>query len=156
MREPSTLTGTCHCGAIRATLNASKPAAELQVRSCQCSFCTRHGAMTVSDPAGRAVLEIDGAALTKYQFETRTGTSLICGKCGMYAGVILEDGGKVWSAINVRGLAVPEFAGRIAEPVVYEGETAEQRIARRKAKWTPTEIVWRGQCGGGQTPRTES
>ena len=29
-----------------------KPAAELQVRACQCGFCTRHGAMTVSDPGG--------------------------------------------------------------------------------------------------------
>ena len=58
----------------------------------------------------------------------------------MYAGVILEDGGKVWSVLNVRGLAIPEFTGRVAEPVVYEGETPEARIARRKAKWTPTEI----------------
>lgn len=143
--EVATLTGSCHCGAIRATLAASKPAAELQVRSCQCSFCARHGAMTVSDPAGRAVFEIDQEALAKYQFETRTGTSLICARCGMYAGVILEDGGKIWSAINVRGLAVPGFAGRTPEPVVYEGETAEQRIVRRKQKWTPTQIVWRGQ-----------
>ena len=39
--------------------------------------------------------------------------------------------------INVRGLAVPEFKERTAEPVVYDGETAEQRIARRKQKWTP-------------------
>ena len=61
----------------------------------------------------------------------------------MYAGVILEDGGKTWSVINVRGLAVPEFKDRTAEPVVYEGETPEARIARRKQKWTPTEIVWR-------------
>ncbi len=60
----------------------------------------------------------------------------------MYAGVILEDDDKVWSAINVRGLAIPEFKDRIAEPVVYEGETPEARIARRKQKWTPTEIVW--------------
>jgi len=58
-------------------------------------------------------------------------------------GVILEDGGKVWSVLNVRGLAIPEFAGRVAEPVVYEGETPAARIARRKAKWTPTEIVYR-------------
>ena len=136
--------GTCHCGAIRATLHATKPAAELQVRSCQCSFCTRHGAMTVSDPAGRATFDIDPAALVKYQFETRTGTSLICGRCGMYAGVIVEDGGKSWSALNVRGLGIPEFKDRTAEPVVYDGETPEARIARRKAKWTPTEIVWRG------------
>jgi hypothetical protein len=138
-----TFEGTCHCGAIRATLVASKPAAELQVRACQCGFCTRHGAMTVSDPAGRATFEIDRSALTKYQFETRTGTTLLCARCGMYAGVILEEGDRIWSVINVRGLAFPEFKGRRAEPVVYEGETPEQRIARRRQKWTPTEIVWR-------------
>ena len=135
--------GTCHCGAICGSLAATKPASELQVRACQCSFCTRHGAMTVSDPAGRAVFEIDRNALSSYQFGTRTGTSLICAKCGMYAGVMLEDAGKVWSVLNVRGLAIPEFAGRTAEPVVYEGEAPEQRIARRKAKWTPTEIRYR-------------
>lgn len=134
--------GTCHCGAIRATLAASKPAAELQARACQCGFCTRHGAMTVSDPAGQAMFEIDRAALTQYQFETRTGTTLLCARCGMYAGVILEDDGRTWSVINVRGLAFPEFKGRTPEPAVYEGETAEQRIARRKQKWTPTEIVY--------------
>jgi len=136
--------GQCHCGAIRATLEATKPAQELQARACQCGFCTRHGAMTVSDPAGRAIFEIERAALTRYQFETRTGTSLLCGRCGMYAGVILEDGGKVWSAINVRGLAVAEFRERVAEPVVYAGETPAQRIARRKQKWTPTELRFIG------------
>ncbi len=60
----------------------------------------------------------------------------------MYAGVIIEEGGKVWSALNARGLAIAELKDRVAEPVVYEGETAEQRMARRKAKWTPTEIVY--------------
>lgn len=135
--------GQCHCGAIRATLLATKPASELQARACQCGFCTRHGAMTVSDPAGRITFAIERAALTKYQFETRTGTTLLCARCGMYAGVILEDDGKVWSAVNVRGLAFAEFKGRMPEPVVYEGETPEARIARRKQKWTPTEMVWR-------------
>jgi hypothetical protein len=139
----TTFTGTCHCGAIRGTLHATKPAAELQLRACQCGFCTRHGAMTVSDPAGRATIEIDRPALTKYQFGTRTGTSLICARCGMYAGVMLEDGGKTWSVLNVRGLAIPQFAGRSPEPMVYDGETPAARIARRKTKWTLTEIVWR-------------
>jgi hypothetical protein len=138
------LAGTCHCGAIRGTLHATKPAAELQVRACQCGFCTRHGAMTVSDAAGKATFEIDRSALTKYQFGTRTGTSLICGRCGIYAGVILEDGGKTWSVLNARGLGIPEFKERTAEPVVYDGETPQARIARRKSKWTPTEIMWRG------------
>jgi len=30
--ELVSLKGTCHCGAIRAALHATKPAAELQVR----------------------------------------------------------------------------------------------------------------------------
>ena len=132
--------GSCHCGAIRATLAATKPADELQVRACQCSFCARHGAMTVSDPAGRAVIELERALVIPYQFATRTGVSLICARCGMYAGVILEDGTETWSVLNVRGLAIAAFKGRVAEPVSYDGETAAQRIARRKAKWTPTEI----------------
>jgi len=62
----------------------------------------------------------------------------------MYAGVILEDGGETWSVVNVRGLAFPEFKQRAAESVVYEGETPEQRIARRKLKWTPTELRFIG------------
>ena len=137
-----TLTGTCHCGAIRGTLNSTKPPEALQVRACQCSFCTRHGAMTASDPAGRASFEIHRPGLAEYRFGTRTGASLICARCGIYAGVILEEGGKAWSVLNVRGLAVAQLQGRSAEPVVYDGETPEARIARRKAKWTPTEIVW--------------
>jgi hypothetical protein len=144
MVEALRYTGSCHCGAIRATLHASRPAAELEVRACQCSFCTRHGAKTVSDPAGRARFEIDGAVLSWYLFETRTGMSLICNRCGTYAGVIIEDGNNMWSVLNARGLAVPELKDRTAEPRVYDGETPEQRTARRKAMWTPTEIVWRG------------
>src|SRR6516162_2010406 len=95
-----TLTGACHCGAIRGTLLARKPPAELQVRVCQCSFCTRHGALTASDPAGSATFEIERAMLAEYQFGTRTGTSLICIRCGIYAGVILQEAGKTWSVLN--------------------------------------------------------
>jgi hypothetical protein len=144
MAAVRTLTGTCHCGAIRATLHSAKPPEALQVRACQCSFCTRHGAMTASDPAGSASFQVERAALRRYQFGTRTGTSLICARCGIYAGVILEEAGKTWSVLNVRGLGIAEFKGRTGEPVIYDGETPEARVARRKAKWTPTEMVWQG------------
>jgi hypothetical protein len=117
------------------------------VRSCQCSFCVRHGAKTVSDPSGRARFEIDGAALSYYRFETRTGTSLICSRCGAYAGVMIEDGDHVWSVVNARGLAIPEFRDRVGEPKNYDGETPEQRMTRRKSMWTPTEILWLGVDG---------
>ena len=142
MPQPHVYQGSCHCGAIRATLLATKPADELQVRACQCSFCLRQGAKTVSDPAGLAIFEIERALLGKYQFATRTGISLICARCGIYAGVVLEDAGKTWSVLNVRGLGIAAWQGRPAEPVVYDAETPAERIARRKAKWTPTELKY--------------
>lgn len=140
MSSMHTLQGECHCGAIQARLVTSKPADDLQVRACQCGFCTRHGAITVSDPNGRATFMIREGQLQAYQFATRTGTSLICQTCGVYVGVMLEDGDDVWSVMNVRGLAVGELLNRTADPVSYDIETAEQRVARRKSKWTPTEI----------------
>lgn len=132
--------GQCHCGAIRAQLAFSKPAEQTQVRACQCGFCTRQGAMTVSDPEGSSTLLIRAGQLQAYQFGTRTATSLICQTCGVYAGAMVQDGSYTWSIVNVRGLGIAEFLERTADPVSYDAETADQRIARRLVKWTPTEV----------------
>lgn len=132
--------GQCHCGAIRAVLAFTRPASELQVRACQCGFCTRQGSMTVSDPQGRATLLIRQGQLHAYQFGTRTATSLICQSCGVYAGAMMQEDAETWSIVNVRALAIGAFLDRTAEPVSYDAETTEQRTARRKVKWTPTDV----------------
>lgn len=134
------LTGACHCGGVRLMLTLTRAPADLQVRACQCAFCTRQGAKTISDPAGKAVLEIAAGRLGTYQFGTRTATSLVCRECGVYAGAVIADGDRLWSIANVRGLAIAGFEGRDGEPQHYEHETPEERIARRKRRWTPTEI----------------
>ena len=46
-----------------------------------------------------------------------------------------------------------KLAEVLIAPIPTRQGTPEARIARRKAKWTPTEIQWRGSEGGGQTPR---
>ena len=140
MARTHTFEGQCHCGAMRVVLVFTKPADQIQVRACQCGFCTRQGAMTVSDPQGKSTLSIREGQLHAYQFGTRTATSLICQSCGVYAGAMLQEGAETWSIANVRGLAIAEFLGRTAELVSYDAETEEQRIARRMARWTPTEI----------------
>jgi hypothetical protein len=134
------LTGSCHCGAIRVALTLTKPPAEIEVRACRCGFCTRHGSMTVSDPAGAVVIEAKPDALGRYQFGTKTAESLLCRVCGMYIGALLTEGEHSWSIVNTRGLAMRELADRTPTPMVYEHETPEARIARRKAKWTPTVV----------------
>ena len=135
--------GNCHCGAIDVRLAFTRSAAETQTRACQCGFCTRQGALTISDPAGRASIEIHAGHFSTYKFATQSAASLICGTCGVYAGAILQDGDRIWSIANVRGLAIPGFKDRAGVPMQYEHETIEERINRRKLRWTPTAIRFR-------------
>ena len=61
----------------------------LAPRACQCGFCRRHGARTVSDPAGAASLSLGEKAM-RYRFGTGTTDFLICGRCGVYVAALAQ------------------------------------------------------------------
>ena len=74
--------GSCHCGAIEIEVSLKDGFAT--ARRCDCSFCSRRGAIAVS-----ARLEdlrvIRGADnLTLYQWGTRTAKHWFCRTCGIY------------------------------------------------------------------------
>ena len=132
--------GKCHCGAIRVDLTFRLPPEEMQVRSCQCEFCSRQGSRTVSAADGSAVITIAADQLTTYKFGTETCSALICKRCGVYAGVIMEDGDRILSIANARGLGIEAFKDRDGVKLSHDGESTPNRIERRKSRWTPTEI----------------
>jgi len=125
--------GACHCGAVGVFFETDAGADALQVRACQCGFCRRHGAKTVSDPAGRLTLSFEPEAVHLYRFGARTADFLICRECGDYVAAIMDDVG----VVNVVAADIEDFASRPADPVDYENETPEARRARRRARWTP-------------------
>ena len=137
----TTLTGHCHCGAIRVELEPGKPVADLPLRACQCGFCRRHGARTTSDPMSRLHIEAAPGALTRYRFGRRAVDALICDECGVYVASLLEAEGRSVATLNVAGVDLAAFAGRTPEPAIYDDETDEDRLARRLARWTPTVLV---------------
>ena len=141
MTEPSVLAGHCHCGAIRVELEPGKPVAELPLRACQCGFCRRHGARTTSDPASRLHIEAAPGALERYRFGRRAVDALLCAECGCYVASVLEADGHLLATLNVVGTDLAAFAGRVPETADYDDETDEDRLARRKARWTPTVLV---------------
>jgi len=128
--------GGCHCGGLRVEFETSKP---LAPRACQCSFCRKHHARSVSDPDGSAVITLGPGAI-RYRFGRSLGDFLICGQCGVYIGAVQEIAGELYAVLNVTAFDDPhdELTG---EPMDYDGETAEQRTARRRARWTPARIV---------------
>ena len=137
------LIGCCHCGAIRATLHATMPAAELQVRACQCSFCRKHNTRTVSDPAGDLTITVrDPEQLARYRFALGLSDYLICRICGVYMGSFMGD------PDDAKGLATlmanvldDEVRFPAPAPIDYDGEGEETKRARRRDRWTPARLL---------------
>src|SRR3954463_16384352 len=128
----TTLEGTCHCRNIAILLETQQEPRTLPLRAGAFSFCRRHGARTTADPAGRARIGIqDRSLLSSYVFGLRTAEMVVCARCGMYCAAVLREGTGAWAVQNANLFLDPAF-DRPAQAVSYEGETAEQRIARRK------------------------
>jgi len=132
------LTGGCHCGAVAVRFETPNPPESLTVRACQCSFCRRHGALSISDPAGRIAIEArDPALLKRYRFGLKTADFLLCSGCGVYLGAVMPDGDQAYGILNLLCLEQRDAFGGAGEPMDYDAETDAERRARRRAKWTP-------------------
>ena len=130
------LSGSCHCGALKLEFVTERP---LTPRACQCSFCRRHNARSVSDPDGRVVLTL-GPEVRRYRFGTLSSDFLICGRCGTYVGAVASLGDGLYAVLNLNAFDDPrlDLAG---EPMDYDGESAEQRTSRRRSRWTPARLI---------------
>jgi hypothetical protein len=130
------LTGACHCGAVTAAFETALDVAAIDVRADQCGFCRRHGAKTVSDPAGQLTLRFAERDVIRYRFGSRLAEFLVCRHCGAYVAAVMERFG----VLNVVGADIGPLARRDARPVDYKRESAEERRDRRRERWTPTVV----------------
>lgn len=135
------LTGTCHCGAVKAVFETSKTPAELGVRECQCAFCRRHGAVNTSDPRGLFTVECRADDLERYRFALRTADFLICKHCGVYFAAVIGEGDAIYSTVNVAALAMKDFMSLERRPIAYDVEDTGNRVDRRTTRWTPTRFA---------------
>jgi hypothetical protein len=130
--------GTCHCGAVHVAIELSRPASEVELRACQCSFCRRHGARTLTDEQGQALIAVrDPRVLSHYRFGLHTADYLICRTCGTYIAAVVDGRS---ATVNVGGLDLAAFRDRDATPVDYSAESAGDRLNRRRSRWMPIDI----------------
>jgi len=133
--------GRCHCGNLVVQFEPAVDPRSLPLRACQCTFCRRHGARTTADPSGRVAIEIhDPSELSRYRWGLATADFLVCKSCGVYVAAVLTEGAKSWATINTLIFDDQSPFQREAVPVSYEGESAAERIARRRKSWTPAEV----------------
>ncbi len=74
-----TLNGSCHCGAIAYTVEVD-PATAI---TCNCSICTRLGAVWAFTPATKFKLIKGEGELGDYQFNKHVAHHRYCPSCGI-------------------------------------------------------------------------
>ena len=127
--------GRCHCGNLSFEFATTYKPETLVIRECQCSFCRAHGAATAREPDGSvSIRAADPGTVTLYRFGTRSTDFVLCGRCGVYLGAVISHEGKQYATLNMRLTSLD--LGRV-EPIVYDDEPVEQRVARRIALFTP-------------------
>lgn len=73
--------GSCHCGQVRFELEATIT----RLSQCNCSMCSRKGALYIPVRDIEAVRIIAGASeLSEYQFNTKTAIHYFCRHCGIH------------------------------------------------------------------------
>ncbi len=132
--------GSCHCGALRFIYTTALEPSRWPIRSCQCSFCMRHGARCTSDPAGTLRLEHRKPdRLFRYRFGLNTADFLICQGCGVYLAAVISTREGGFGLVNINTLEDEPPALPQPTPTVYDSESEAERIGRRQQKWTPVQ-----------------
>ena len=72
--------GSCHCGTIRFEVETDFP----ELTTCDCSICCKKNALMVKVHKTKFTLLSGAAALTEYQFHTKTAKHYFCSVCGIY------------------------------------------------------------------------
>lgn len=129
--------GACHCGAVSAEYETSQL---VRLRQDGCSFCSSRGVKSASDPDGKLRL-MSARRLIRYRFGHMTADYMICPACGTYVATHMQSDRGPVGVINVVGLQMIELKHLPATLTSLEGETVEERIARRAARWTPMTLT---------------
>lgn len=98
MKTTYKVAGECHCANLSFELTTRTALGDIVARSCDCSFCQKHGATYWADPEGSITIRIeDERYLQKYHFGLRTADFYICRVCGTCLGAVLSDEDGAWT-----------------------------------------------------------
>ena len=127
--------GTCHCGNIQLEFESTRPPNEFRPRSCDCSFCVKHGAHYVSDAQGKLIITVrEDHELNRYRQGSESAEFLICRKCEVLAAVVYSENTKLYAAVNAQIIDNSEAFGHKL-PVSPQKLSAGEKTARWKELW---------------------
>ncbi|WP_395382644.1 GFA family protein [Mesorhizobium sp. UC22_110] len=133
--------GGCHCGNVVLSFETAIAPWDIEIRACQCSFCRRHNSLAAADPNGMLTIHVQSEALlSRYAFGLRTAEYLVCRDCGVYVAAATTDSVGQRVIVIVNALDGREQFRKEPIPTVYDAETRDERVARRRSRWMP--VKW--------------
>lgn len=123
MTDRVTISGGCHCGAVRFEAEVRQAA---EILDCNCSVCAMTGFRHLIVPHGDFRLLSGEGSLTSYRFGTRTAEHLFCGKCGIKSFYQPRSHPEAWS-VNLN--ALDDGSGLDLRFSAFDGRNWEQARA---------------------------
>ncbi len=80
--EPFSLSGACHCGAVKFEVTLTEGLAS--ARRCNCSYCSMRGAVAVTARRDGLKLVSSEDFLATYRFNSGAAEHHFCTNCGIY------------------------------------------------------------------------
>lgn len=136
-KQMATLRGSCHCRRLRVEFSTGQEPASIVPRACDCSFCRKHGAAYISDPAGRmSVTENEPAATREYRQGSNAARFLLCGYCGVLVAVVFEYEARLYGIANAGCL---DGQAGLANPVPASPQilSPQEKVSRWVKLWVP-------------------
>ncbi len=131
----SVVSGSCHCGNVAFEVAVENKISEYSSRVCDCEFCSKHGAAYLSDNNGKLTVTANSqSSINKYKQGSGIADFLLCTNCGVLIGVIYEEHGSVYGAINTKGFPLNTELGE-DQAVSPKRLSDSERIKRWKEIW---------------------
>ena len=128
--------GQCHCGNIAFVLDWPGVPSEIVARECGCSFCVKHGGVWTSNRDARLSVTLHLPSLvSKYAFGTETAAFYVCRRCGVVPIVTSEIANHLYAVVNVNTFEDLDSLHLSRQPVSFDGEEQQSRLARREKNW---------------------
>jgi hypothetical protein len=130
VRSVHALSGGCHCGGVRVTVELTRAPDTYHPRACDCDFCRKHAAAWISDRDGRVrIHSARGDAGVTYRQGSGQAELLLCGNCGVLVAALYRREERLFAAVNAR--AIDGGAGFASEQPVSPKTLSDGQKAER-------------------------
>jgi len=128
--------GKCHCGNITFGLTWPDASPDIPARACDCTFCVKHGGVWTSHPNARLRIAVqDPAAVSMYEFGTKTARFHVCSRCGVVPVASCRLDGRLYAVVNVNTFVDVDSAMLRRASASFGGEALGVRLERRARNW---------------------